>query len=648
MRRFSWGVLLAWVAVSAALTPAMAVPPYETVEGEDDDARLFLTARPQYIVGDSYSECTVRLVVTGEGVALFEGDRATIEVFENDFIGDDAFWSTSFDFTAQEIADQYVDRTFDCGGVFPEDGNDEIELTATAEVEKSDCGFFCQWDRPGTPDIVMYEVGDDGAEQDDAVDDAAPLPLGRTLDRVGIDQDFFQFELVGPTRILFQAEHVADAGRLEVTLFGSDGETRVANGLNEAQATVLDVPFLERGIYYVRVTPQEGNNFNFYDVRFAVAPVQQDCAPGQEEAEACGNCGARLRTCDGEGSWGPFGACEGEGICAPGETRTQPCGLCGARTEACDDMCNWSEGGECEGEGECLPGDVDTLPCDGDPSMMSIRDCDAECQWGPFSSCEGAACDDGQEEPCYTGPAGTEGVGGCVPGVRVCDGGMWGPCEGEKLPVTEICDDNADNDCNGAVDDDDAECGGGVGAGDPCGATPDCARPFECVGPPEHPMFVDGYCGLTGCDSDCGPDAACIRVFGLHYCLKRCDRPEDCRQGYLCAALGASRVCVPRCTADVHCRDADRPFCDLSTGRCADSEGGDPPDAGIVPDAFVQPPRPDAGRLMPDGGVEEDTNDVARPAACECRASRGSPTLWIWGLLLLGGWSPVRRRRRGL
>ncbi|MFN3202552.1 MAG: hypothetical protein ACE366_29445 [Bradymonadia bacterium] len=639
-----------WAACifACVVTPGLsfALPTLETVETTVDDARLVLSARTEYITGDTQSECTVRLVVDGEGVAIGEGDRAVVRVYENDFIGDDAYWSTEFEFSPREISEQQSDRVFDCSGQFPGDGNDEIELVATAEVQKGSCGFFCVWDRPTTPEIVMTDVGDDAAEQDDAVDQATPLPLGLTEGRVGIDQDFFEFELVGPTRVLFQAEHVASVGRLEVSLFGSDGESRVGEGMNEDQATVLDAPFLDRGTYYVRVTPREGDNFNFYDVRFAVAPVQQDCSPGTEEEESCGNCGVRVRSCDAMGSWGMFGPCEQEGICSPGESRTQTCGLCGERTETCDDTCNWGDAGPCEDEGECLPGDIDTLPCDGNPEMESIRDCDDACTWGPFSSCEGAACEEGEEESCYSGPSGTEGLGACRAGIRVCAEGVWGPCEGEKLPTEEQCADNIDNDCNGATDDEDAVCGGGATIGEPCMGTPDCARPFECVGPAEHPMFVDGYCGLTGCDSDCGPEAACVRVFGLPYCLKRCDRLDDCREGYLCSPIGASRVCVPRCTADVHCRDAARPFCDLNTGRCAEAPGAELPDAGVTPDAFMQPPRPDAGRIMPDEGVVPG-DDVAVPAACECRAGSGGQPPWLWwGILALGG-VITRRPSRG-
>ena len=36
---------------------------------------------------------------------------------------------------------------------------------------------------------------------------------------------------------------------------------------------------------------------------------------------------------------------------------------------------------------------------------------------------------------CYGGPAGTQGVGACVPGSQGCSGGAWGACSGQVLPA---------------------------------------------------------------------------------------------------------------------------------------------------------------------------------------------------------------------
>tara|TARA_R100001510_G_C7652712_1_gene210632 strand:- start:2278 stop:3234 length:957 start_codon:yes stop_codon:yes gene_type:complete len=64
---------------------------------------------------------------------------------------------------------------------------------------------------------------------------------------------------------------------------------------------------------------------------------------------------------------------------------------------------------------------------------------------------------------CYTGPEGTVGVGVCVPGETMCQGGVWGHenedtgfftpglCKDEITPQPEICD-GQDNDCDGITD----------------------------------------------------------------------------------------------------------------------------------------------------------------------------------------------------
>ena len=47
----------------------------------------------------------------------------------------------------------------------------------------------------------------------------------------------------------------------------------------------------------------------------------------------------------------------------------------------------------------------------------------------------------GTTMPCYSGPAGTEGVGACKAGVQQCaaDGTGYGPCTGEVVPAPETC-----------------------------------------------------------------------------------------------------------------------------------------------------------------------------------------------------------------
>lgn len=61
-------------------------------------------------------------------------------------------------------------------------------------------------------------------------------------------------------------------------------------------------------------------------------------------------------------------------------------------------------------------------------------------------------CAPGDEESCYDGPGNTEDVGICSPGTRLCDvTGAWGACMGQQLPLSEDCQTEADENCDGAT-----------------------------------------------------------------------------------------------------------------------------------------------------------------------------------------------------
>jgi len=53
----------------------------------------------------------------------------------------------------------------------------------------------------------------------------------------------------------------------------------------------------------------------------------------------------------------------------------------------------------------------------------------------------GGACNPGVSESCYSGPDGTEGVGVCHAGARIClsDGSAFGPCGGEVTAGPDDC-----------------------------------------------------------------------------------------------------------------------------------------------------------------------------------------------------------------
>jgi hypothetical protein len=61
-----------------------------------------------------------------------------------------------------------------------------------------------------------------------------------------------------------------------------------------------------------------------------------------------------------------------------------------------------------------------------------------------------AACSPGDFVNCYTG---TRNVGECKSGIRTCGPeGTFGTCVGEITPVTEVCSDGLDNNCDGQTD----------------------------------------------------------------------------------------------------------------------------------------------------------------------------------------------------
>lgn len=105
--------------------------------------------------------------------------------------------------------------------------------------------------------------------------------------------------------------------------------------------------------------------------------------------------GTQERTCNSNGTWGPFstcqgeGVCFGEGVCAPGEVQSQPCGLCGQETRLCNATCQWDNWSGCGGQGACQPG------ASGECGACGRQTCSPACQRGPCTG-EGE-CQPGQQ-----------------------------------------------------------------------------------------------------------------------------------------------------------------------------------------------------------------------------------------------------------
>jgi len=112
----------------------------------------------------------------------------------------------------------------------------------------------------------------------------------------------------------------------------------------------------------------------------------------------------------------------------------------------------------------------------------------------------GLDCTPGATEKCaYTGPAGTEDVGTCKAGSRLCKtNGTWGNCSGEIQPMYETCDNGIDEDCDGFTDKGSDLDGDGYAycTEDCCDSAGDCPNP-ELVNPGAYEIAGNGI------DDDC-------------------------------------------------------------------------------------------------------------------------------------------------
>ena len=172
--------------------------------------------------------------------------------------------------------------------------------------------------------------------------------------------------------------------------------------------------------------------------------------------------------------------------------------------------------GACVERPNCTDFDGDGF-CDVREGYDDCNDNRANIHPGAEELCDGLDndCDDLVDEdcPCNAGDSQACGsdVGVCSKGTQSCDDGQWGICQGGRQPAEqEECDDDLDNDCDGAVNNgcncnqgDTRACGNGMGVCTPGVQTcVDQAGAWiwsACTGgtPPSDEICADGL------DNDC-------------------------------------------------------------------------------------------------------------------------------------------------
>jgi hypothetical protein len=251
-------------------------------------------------------------------------------------------------------------------------------------------------------------------------------------------------------------------------------------------------------------------------------------------------------------------------------------GSCGTGTRSCRD----GKLSDCEGA---------TVPamevCTPESQVARNEDCDDQTD-------EGCGCRAGETRACYSGRAGTMGVGKCVAGMQTCTNGAFGACTGEVHEQAETCANlNADDDCNGTTDDVptlNSRCMIADAQGPCANGTMKCSgTTLSCQA---TVMPVTEVC--NGRDDDCNgraDDTFNLRRDPLNCgtCGNRCDSGDACCAGACtntqtnatnCGACGTSCADGQRCMSG-KCMATSMPMAGMPAGGSGPT-GGSPGTTG--------------------------------------------------------------------
>lgn len=205
----------------------------------------------------------------------------------------------------------------------------------------------------------------------------------------------------------------------------------------------------------------------------------EECYSGSKETKDLGACKAGKRTCKKDGSG--WGKCEGEVLPTTETCKTPVDDDCDGRVNEDGEGCNCEPGSEAScftgaagarGVGACKDG-KQTCRADGtgydecqnevgpSPEVCDNALVDEDCDGQVNEDGADCVCVPGSSTSCYEGPTGTQGVGACTAGTKICnpDGKSYGACTGQTLPAPEVCGEGlVDEDCDGQVNEEGAGC----------------------------------------------------------------------------------------------------------------------------------------------------------------------------------------------